>query len=82
MLALVQASVDALAHAAVVPRRVRALVRGAVPEPAHGLAHGRGLGVLFVVEPLDARLVLAHRLGVRGARAPRLEATRDDLAQA
>ena len=81
MLALVQASVDALAHAAVVPRRVLALVRDAVPEPAHGLAHGRGLCVFLVIEPLDARLVLAHRLGVRGARPSRLEAARDHLAQ-
>ena len=62
-------------------KMVCALVRRAVPQPAHGLAHGRRLRVPLVVEPLDARLVLAHRLGVRGARAPRLEPTRDHLAQ-
>ena len=78
---VVEPTRHASARGALVPRRVGTVVRDAVPEPTHRLAHGRGLRVPSAVEPLDPRRVPAHRLRVRDTRTPRLEPSRDHVAQ-
>lgn len=81
VLRVVEPTRHAPARGALVPRRVGAVVRDAVPQPAHRLAEGRRPRVPRAVEPLDARRVPSHRLRVRDARAPRLEPSHDHVAQ-
>ena len=67
----VEPAVRALARGAMVPRRVLVVVLEPVPRAPHGLADGARAGVVLAVQPLPARLVLARRLGRRGAVSAR-----------